>query len=328
MGFWDVFRRKKEKARESASQWEKGLEKTRTSFWSKIKRALGGRPKIDADFLEELEDILITADVGVDTVGYIIQRLEETVEREGGMTVEALYEHLYRIMGALLVVDQKSPWDEGVSSRKPFVIMVVGVNGAGKTTTIGKLAHWFKAQGKSVILGAADTFRAAAIDQLRTWAERADVPMVAHQPGADPGAVAFDTLQAAQARGIDVAIIDTAGRLHTKEPLMRELGKIRKVMKKVIPDAPHETWLVLDATTGQNALQQARRFSAVTPLTGLVVTKLDGTAKGGVVLSVAHEMGIPIRFVGLGEKIEDLRPFDAQSFITAFFDEKAMETTA
>ncbi len=326
MGFWDVFRRKK-KATPEVAHWEKGLEKTRTGFWTRLRQALGGRRRIDREFLEELEDILITADVGLDTVEYIIRQLEEVVAREGSMTVDALYGHLYQIMEALLQVPSRSAWDEGPERRQPFVIMVVGVNGAGKTTTIGKLAHWLKARGKSVILGAADTFRAAAIDQLRTWAERADVPMVAHRPGADPGAVAFDTLKAAQARNIDVAVIDTAGRLHTKEPLMRELGKVRKVMSRVIPDAPHETWLVLDATTGQNALQQARQFSAVTPLTGLVITKLDGTAKGGVVLSVAHEMGIPIRFVGLGEKIEDLRPFDPQAFITAFFDEKTMAAT-
>ncbi len=326
MGIFDLFRRKKQADADGA--WQRGLEKTRRGFWGKLKALLRRRPRIDEDFLEELEEVLITADVGVDTVQAIIETLEERVRSRGGRLSETeLYEELYRIIERMLTPDRRTPWDEGLQVGRPFVVMVVGVNGVGKTTTIGKLAHWLKGRGHRVIVGAADTFRAAAIDQLRVWADRAGVPIVAHKPGADPGAVAFDTLQAAKARNIDVAIIDTAGRLHTKEPLMRELAKVRKVMGRVVEGAPHETWLVVDATTGQNAIEQARRFSQATPLTGLVVTKLDGTAKGGVVLGIAHQMKLPIRFVGLGEKVEDLRPFDPEAFIAAFFDEKALETS-
>ncbi len=326
MGFFERFRRKKKEALPDAV-WEKGLAKTRRRFWEKIRGLLRTRPKIDDEFLEELEEVLITADVGVDTVEYIVERLKKNVRNVGSLTEEGLYAELYRIMEEMLSPDVSHFWDENRTLYRPLAIMVVGVNGVGKTTTIGKLAYRWRRSGKQVILGAADTFRAAAIDQLKVWTQQAGASLVAHRPGADPGAVVFDTLQAAVARKMDVAIVDTAGRLHTKEPLMRELRKIRKVAGRVLEGAPHETWLVVDATTGQNALEQARRFSEATPLTGIIVTKLDGTAKGGVVLGIAREMKLPIRYVGLGEGIEDLRPFDPHLFVNAFFDEKMMASS-
>lgn len=287
------------------------------SFFQRISRAVIGKSRVDDDTLDAIEEALVESDMGVVTTLKIIDNLEERVEKDKYMSFDELV-GLLRDEISLLVPDS-SDWQETVSKTTPYVILVVGVNGVGKTTTIGKLANFYKKRGKKVILGAADTFRAAAVDQITIWAERAGVDIVKQNMGSDPASVAFDTVKAAVARGADVAIIDTAGRLHNRVDLMNELTKIRNVIRKVIPEAPHDVMLVLDASTGQNAFQQAREFSRATDITSLVVTKLDGTAKGGVVVGVSDQFHIPVRFIGVGEGIDDLRMFDKSSFVDSLF---------
>ena len=284
------------------------------SFFQKIGRAIAGKSRVDDDTLDAIEEALIESDMGVDTTLKIIDNLEERVDRDKYMSQDELRGMLREEIAAL--IPDTKPLE---TSTKPYVILVVGVNGVGKTTTIGKLARYWKGQGKKVLLGAADTFRAAAVDQLEIWAERAGVEIVKQQMGSDPAAVAYDTVKAAVARGSDIVLIDTAGRLHNRVDLMNELTKIRNSVRKVLPGAPSEVLLVLDASTGQNAFAQAKEFARATDITGLVVTKLDGTAKGGVVVGVSDRFGIPVRFIGVGEKIEDIRPFDKQSFVEALF---------
>lgn len=294
-----------------------GVEKTRSGLVDRIEDVLSGKKQIDADLLEELEYTLITADLGVRTVGEIIDRIHTRIDRK--MTSDAaeirglIREHLAEVL-------QASETPLHVVKTPPAVVMLVGINGAGKTTTVGKLANRFLGEGRKVLLCAADTFRAAAIEQLEVWAERAKVDVIRQKTGADPSAVVFDALQAAKARGTDYVIIDTAGRLHTKENLMAELEKMRRTCQRVLPGAPHEVWLVLDATTGQNGLEQARKFTESAGITGIVLTKLDGTAKGGVVVAIARDLNLPIRFVGVGEKIDDLLPFEPEKFIQSLFD--------
>lgn len=304
----------------SKKSLDKGMEKTKRGLFERISRAISGKSKVDDDVLDGIEDALIASDVGVDTTLKIIDMLEERVARDKYMNTEELYRILKEEMMSLLVVDGKEDAPVFDFSKKPYVIMVVGVNGVGKTTTIGKLAANLKASGKKVMLGAADTFRAAAVDQLVIWSERAGVPIVKQQMGADPASVAFDTVKSAVAQDVDVVLIDTAGRLHNKINLMNELTKIRNVMRKVIPDAPHEVLLVLDGSTGQNAFVQAREFTKATDVTALAVTKLDGTAKGGVVLGIADQFNIPVKFIGVGEGIEDLQIFDRKAFVDSLFD--------
>ena len=284
------------------------------SFFQKIGRAIAGKSRVDDDTLDAIEEALIESDMGVDTTLKIIDNLEERVDRDKYMSQDELRGMLREEIAAL--IPDTKPLE---TSTKPYVILVVGVNGVGKTTTIGKLARYWKDQGKKVLLGAADTFRAAAVDQIEIWAERAGVEIVKQQMGSDPAAVAYDTVKAAVARGSDIVLIDTAGRLHNRVDLMNELTKIRNSVRKVLPEAPSEVLLVLDASTGQNAFAQAKEFARATDITGLVVTKLDGTAKGGVVVGVSDRFGIPVRFIGVGEKIEDIRPFDKQSFVEALF---------
>jgi fused signal recognition particle receptor len=286
------------------------------SFFQKIGRAIAGRSRVDDDTLDAIEEALVESDMGVDTTLKVIDNLEERVDRDKYMSQDELRAMLRQEIEALIPDTPSGPDLKG----HPHIILVVGVNGVGKTTTIGKLAHYWKSQGKSVLLGAADTFRAAAVDQLDIWAERAGVEIVKQQMGSDPAAVAFDTAKAAVARGTDVVLIDTAGRLHNRIDLMNELTKIRNSVRKVVPDGPHEVLLVLDASTGQNAFAQAKEFARATDITGLVVTKLDGTAKGGVVVGVSDQYGIPVRFIGVGEKIEDIKPFDKESFVAALFN--------
>ncbi|MDX1651594.1 MAG: signal recognition particle-docking protein FtsY [Brumimicrobium sp.] len=303
---------------------DKGLEKTKETFLSKLTRSVVGKSKVDAEVLDELEEVLITSDVGVKTTLKIIDRIEQRVSREKYVNTSELKEVLRSEIAALLEenktgdVDYEIPTHEG---GNPHVIMVVGVNGVGKTTTIGKLAHQFKSMNKKVILGAADTFRAAAVDQLIIWSERVGVPIVQQGMQADPASVAFDTLQAAKAQGADVAIIDTAGRLHNKVNLMNELSKIKRVMDKVVPGAPHEILLVLDGSTGQNAFEQAKQFSLATEINALAITKLDGTAKGGVVIGISDQMKIPVKYIGVGEKMTDLQPFNKRVFVDSLFGE-------
>jgi fused signal recognition particle receptor len=316
MGFFGKLFGKKEK--ESLDQ---GLEKTKQGFLSKITKAIAGKSTVDDEVLDNLEEALVSADVGVDTTVQIIDRIEKRVAKDKYLSTGELNNLLQEEIENILV---DAPDDQSYSftselPAKPFVMLVVGVNGVGKTTTIGKLAHNFKMAGKSVLLGAADTFRAAAVDQLTIWSERAGVPIVKQGMGADPASVAFDTVQSAVARGSDVVIIDTAGRLHNKAHLMEELGKIKRVIQKHIPDAPHEVLLVLDGSTGQNALEQAKHFTATTDVTALAITKLDGTAKGGVVLAIAHQFKIPVKFIGVGEKMEDLLVFDKHEFVDSLF---------
>ena len=308
-------------SREKKESLDQGLQKTKDSFLGKIGRAIAGKSTVDTEVLDNLEDALISADVGVDTTVKIIDRIEQRVAKDKYLGTSELSRMLQEEIAALLVDAPDSGFrDFDVpAGKKPYVIMVVGVNGVGKTTTIGKLAYNFRKAGKSVLLGAADTFRAAAVDQLTIWSERAGVPIVKQQMGSDPGAVAFDTVQSGASKDVDVIIIDTAGRLHNKLHLMDELGKIRRVMKKVIPDAPHEVLLVLDGSTGQNALEQAKQFTAATDVTALAITKLDGTAKGGVVLAIAHQFGIPVKYIGVGEKMEDLLLFDSHEFVDSLF---------
>jgi fused signal recognition particle receptor len=294
-----------------------GIQKTRSGLVDRIEDVLSGKKEIDADLLEELEYTLITADLGVRTVEDILDRIRERVDRK--MTGDAV-EIRSLIRDHLLEILRASETPVRVVTQPPAVVMVVGVNGAGKTTTIGKLAHRFLGEGRKVLLCAADTFRAAAIEQLEVWAERAKVDLIRQKNGADPSAVVFDALQAAKARGVDYVIVDTAGRLHTKENLMAELEKMRRTCQRVIPGSPHEVWLVLDATTGQNGLEQARKFTESAGVTGIILTKLDGTAKGGVVVAIARELNLPIRFVGVGEKIDDLLPFEPDKFVASLFD--------
>ena len=297
---------------------KEGLAKTRNNIIGKISQLVGGYGKIDENFLTELEEILITSDVGAETSMMIIDKLKERIKKENVSGTDEIISLLKQILEDMLVsADEADPLE---TYAKPHVIMVVGVNGVGKTTTVGKLAYNFRKKGKTVLIGATDTFRAGANEQIEIWADRAGVDIVKQQKGSDPGAVAFDTLKSAIARNIDVVIIDTAGRLHTKTNLMEELKKVKRVMSKLIPEAPHEVLLVLDATTGQNAIQQAREFSKALGLTGLVITKLDGTAKGGVVFGIMRELKVPIKFVGVGEKIDDLQPFDKKAFINTIFE--------
>ncbi|SEN06996.1 signal recognition particle-docking protein FtsY [Chitinophaga rupis] len=308
-------------SREKKESLDQGLQKTKDSFLTKLGRAIAGKSSVDTEVLDNLEEALVSADVGVDTTVQIINRIEQRVSKDKYLGTSELNKILQEEIAALLVEAPDSGFrDFDVpADKKPYVIMVVGVNGVGKTTTIGKLAYNFKKAGKTVLLGAADTFRAAAVDQLTIWSDRVGVPIVKQQMGSDPGAVAFDTVQSGAARNVDVIIIDTAGRLHNKVYLMEELSKIKRVMKKVLPEAPHEVLLVLDGSTGQNALEQARQFTAATEVTALAITKLDGTAKGGVVLAIANQFKIPVKYIGIGEKMEDLQVFNKTEFVDSLF---------
>ncbi len=300
--------------------FDKGVRKTNENFFQKLSRAIVGRSRVDEDVLDAIEEALVGSDMGVDTTLKIIDNLEDRVEKDKYMSLDELVEILRDEIGKLLnVSDNDAPVEPFDFTKKPYVVMVVGVNGVGKTTTIGKLAASLKAQGKKVVIGAADTFRAAAVDQLVIWAERAGVDIVRQQMGSDPASVAFDTVKSAVAKDADVVLIDTAGRLHNRIDLMNELTKIRNVMRKVIPDAPHDVMLVLDSTTGQNAFQQAKEFSRATDVTSLAVTKLDGSAKGGVVVGIVDQFRIPIKFIGIGEGIDDLKVFDKKEFVGSLF---------
>ena len=316
MGIFGFFNKSKKET------LDKGLEKTKTSVFDKLARAIAGKSKVDDDVLDNLEEVLISSDVGVDTTLKIIERIEERVARDKYVSTSELNEILREETAALLSEHEGKDYGEGwdlPADHKPYVILVVGVNGVGKTTTIGKLAWQFKQAGKKVYLGAADTFRAAAVEQLCIWGERVGVPVVKQQMGSDPASVAFDTLQSAKANGADVVLIDTAGRLHNKVGLMNELKKIKDVMKKVMPEAPDEVLLVLDGSTGQNAFEQARQFAAVTQITCLAITKLDGTAKGGVVIGISDQLKVPVKYIGLGEGMEDLQVFDRKQFVDSLF---------
>jgi fused signal recognition particle receptor len=306
---------------EKKESLDKGLEKTKESFFSKIGKAIAGKSTVDEEVLDYLEEILVTSDVGVETTLKIIKRIEERVARDKYMSTAELDQILRQEVAALLSEGNSADLEdfEIPEGKKPYVIMVVGVNGVGKTTTIGKLSSQFKRRGKQVILGAADTFRAAAVDQLKLWGERVGVPVVAKGMNADPSAVAFETLKEGVEKNADVIIVDTAGRLHTKVNLMNELTKIKRVMEKVIPDAPHEVLLVLDGSTGQNAVIQAREFTKATDVTALAITKLDGTAKGGVVIGISDEFRIPVKYIGVGEKIDDLQVFNKTEFVDSLF---------
>ena len=326
MAFFGLFGKK---SKEEKASLDHGLQKTKTGIFDKISRAIVGKSKVDDDVLDGIEEALIASDIGVETTLKIIDSLEERVARDKFMNADELYSILREEIEALLNIEHKDDAADGDDevqensvfdfSKKPYVIMVVGVNGVGKTTTIGKLASRLKNSGKKVVLGAADTFRAAAVDQLVIWSERAGVPIVKQGMGADPASVAYDTLKSAVAQDADVVLIDTAGRLHNKINLMNELTKIRNVMRKVVPEAPHEVLLVLDGSTGQNAYQQAKEFTKATDVTALAVTKLDGTAKGGVVIGIADQFQIPVKFIGVGEKIEDLQVFDKKAFVASLF---------
>ncbi len=349
MGFFDLFKKKKveepkvdaapvteeekaaialeeQKAEEAHAEAERkeleaGLEKTKEGFFGKLKRAIAGRTTVDADVLDDLEEVLITSDVGVDTTVKIIERIEARVARDKYLNTEELQYILRDEIAQLMEESHRSTEDFGIEVKEgtPFVLMVVGVNGAGKTTTIGKLAAQLTKAGRKVYIGAADTFRAAAIDQLAVWAERAGATMVRQEMGSDPASVAYDTLRSAVANKADVVLIDTAGRLHNKVGLMKELTKIRNVMSKVIPDAPHDVMLVLDGSTGQNAFEQAKQFTEATQVTSLTITKLDGTAKGGVVIGISDKFHIPVRYIGIGEGIDQLKMFDRKEFVRAMF---------
>lgn len=318
MAFFGLF------SREKKETLNKGLEKTKQSFLSKIARSIVGKSKVDEEVLDNLEEILITSDVGVETTLKIIGRIEARVARDKVLGADELNRILKEEIAALLeenISSDGTSFEIEKHDGNPHVIMVVGVNGVGKTTTIGKLAHQFKSAGKNVVLGAADTFRAAAVDQLIIWSERVGVPIVQQGMGADPASVAYDTLQSAKAQNADVVIIDTAGRLHNKVNLMNELSKIKRVMDKVIPGAPHEVLLVLDGSTGQNAYEQARQFSLATDISALAITKLDGTAKGGVVIGISDQMKIPVKYIGVGEGMEDLQVFNKMEFVDSLFSE-------
>ena len=317
MGLFSFLTKKKEQKEDL----DKGLEKTKTSVFSRISHAIAGKSKVDDEVLDQLEEILITSDVGVDTTLKIIQRIEDRVARDKYVGTDELNRILKEEIMALLQENQSGDGTTfDITGKKPYVIMVVGVNGVGKTTTIGKLAHNFKKAGKKVVLGASDTFRAAAVEQLKIWAERVDVPIVQQGMGADPASVAFDTVKSAVAQDADVVLIDTAGRLHNKVNLMRELTKIKQVMQKVVPDAPHEVLLVLDASTGQNAIEQAKQFTAATEVNALALTKLDGTAKGGVVIGISDQFKIPVKYIGVGEGIDHLQVFDRKAFVDSLFE--------
>ena len=311
MGLFGLFSNKKKET------LDKGLEKTKESVFSKLARAVAGKSTVDDDVLDDLEEVLITSDVGVETTVKIIHRIEERVARDKYVSTSELDRILREEIASLLEEnhsDDNENWDLP-SDHKPYVILVVGVNGVGKTTTIGKLAYQFKKAGKKVYLGAADTFRAAAVEQISIWGDRVGVPVVKQQMGSDPASVAFDTLQSAKANGADVVLIDTAGRLHNKVNLMNELKKIKEVMKKVMPEAPDEVMLVLDGSTGQNAFEQAKQFAAVTNITSLAITKLDGTAKGGVVIGISDQLKVPVKYIGLGEGMEDMQLFNKKEFV-------------
>lgn len=315
MGFFDFFSKEKKEA------LDKGLNKTKENFFTKLTKAVAGKSTVDAEVLDNLEEVLLTSDVGVQTTLKIIKRIEERVARDKYMGASELNGMLKEEIAHLLTENRtEDVADFSVpAGKKPYVIMVVGVNGVGKTTTIGKLAYQFKKANKQVMLGAADTFRAAAVDQLTIWSQRVDVPIVSQGMNADPASVAFDAVSSGVAKGADIVIIDTAGRLHNKVNLMNELGKIKKVMSKVIPDAPHEVLLVLDASTGQNAIEQCKQFTAATEVTALALTKLDGTAKGGVVIGISDQFRIPVKYIGVGEKIEDLQVFNRTAFVDSLF---------
>ena len=318
MGLFGLFNKKKKKT------LDKGLEKTKQSVFSKLARAVAGKSKVDDEVLDDLEEVLITSDVGVDTTLKVIKRIEERVARDKYVSTSELNGILRDEIAQLLTetgASDTDSWDLP-TDHKPYVILVVGVNGVGKTTTIGKLAYQFKKAGKKVYLGAADTFRAAAVEQISIWGERVGVPVIKQQMGADPASVAFDTLQSAKANGADVVLIDTAGRLHNKVGLMNELKKIKEVMKKVLPEAPDDVMLVLDGSTGQNAFEQAKQFAAVTQISSLAITKLDGTAKGGVVIGISDQLQVPVRYIGLGEGMEDLQLFNKREFVNSLFDGK------
>ena len=320
MGFFNKLFGKKEK-----ESLDEGLQKTKDSFFSKVSKAIAGKSTVDEEVLDQLEEALVTADVGIETTVKIIDQIEQRVARDKYLNTSELNSILKQEIEAILV-DAPSSNNYDFHSdlpNKPYIILVVGVNGVGKTTTIGKLAYNFKKAGKSVLLGAADTFRAAAVDQLTIWSERTGVPIVKQPMGSDPAAVAFDTAQSAVSRGSEVVLIDTAGRLHNKLYLMDELSKIKRSVEKVLPGAPHEVLLVLDGSTGQNAIEQAKQFTAATDVTALAITKLDGTAKGGVVLAIANQFKIPVKFIGVGEKMEDLLVFDKHEFVDSLFNLKA-----
>ena len=315
MGIFGLFNKKKKET------LDQGLEKTKQSVFDKLSRAIAGKSKVDDDVLDNLEEVLITSDVGVDTTLKVIERIEARVAKDKYVSTSELNDILREEIAALLAENNSEDndnWDLP-NTGEPYVILVVGVNGVGKTTTIGKLANQFKQAGKQVYLGAADTFRAAAVEQISIWGERVGVPVVKQQMGADPASVAFDTLQSAKANHADVVLIDTAGRLHNKVGLMNELKKIKDVMKKVVPSAPNEVLLVLDGSTGQNAFEQAKQFSAVTNITSLAITKLDGTAKGGVVIGISDQLKVPVKYIGLGEKMEDLQLFNRKEFVDSLF---------
>ena len=318
MGLFGLFSKKKKETLDT------GLEKSKTSMVDKLTRAVAGKSKVDDEILDDLEDILVTSDVGVDTTLKIIKRIEERVARDKYVGTSELKSILRDEVAALLAENGTTDGESFTlpAEAHPYVIMVVGVNGVGKTTTIGKLAYQFKQQGKRIVLGAADTFRAAAIEQLEIWGERVGVPVIKQQMGSDPASVAFDTLQSAVAQDADVVIIDTAGRLHNQVSLMNELSKIKRVMAKVVPDAPHEVLLVLDGSTGQNAFEQAKQFTAATDVSALAITKLDGTAKGGVVIGISDQFKVPVKYIGLGEKIDDLQVFRKREFVDSIFGDE------
>ena len=318
MGFFKLF------SKEKKETLDKGLEKTKEGFFSKLTRAVAGKSKIDDDFLDNLEEIFITSDVGVETTLKIIDRIQKRAARDKYVNTAELNELLKEEITELLTENDNEQTDDFTvpDDKKPYVIMVVGVNGVGKTTTIGKLAYQFQKAGNKVVLGAADTFRAAAIEQLQIWGERVGVPVIKQQMGSDPASVAFDTVSSAKATGADVVIIDTAGRLHNKVGLMKELSKIKNVMQKVVPGAPNEILLVLDGSTGQNAFEQAKQFVAATEVNELAITKLDGTAKGGVVIGISDQFKIPVKYIGLGEGIEDLQIFRKREFVDSLFGDK------
>ena len=318
MGLFSFFNKEKKES------LDKGLEKTKEGFFSRLSRAVAGKSTVDDDVLDALEEVLVTSDVGVDTTLKIIERINARVSKDKYLGTSELNSILQEEIIALLAKSENEDMEPFTlpETKKPYVIMVVGVNGVGKTTTIGKLAYQFKQKGYNVMLGAADTFRAAAVDQLKIWSERVGVNLVMQPMGSDPASVAFDTLKSAMAKDADVVIIDTAGRLHNRIGLMNELTKIKNVMKKLLPDAPHEIVLVLDASTGQNAIEQAKQFSAATDINALAVTKLDGTAKGGVVIGISDQFQIPVKYIGLGEKMEDLQAFDRMAFVQTLFDQQ------
>ena len=314
MGIFSFF------SKEKKEKLDKGLEKTKESVFSKLTRIVAGKSKVDAEVLDDLEEVLITSDVGVQTTVKIIERIESRVAKDKFIGTSELNSILREEISELLSENHSEELqDFSIQDKRPYVIMVVGVNGVGKTTTIGKLAYQLKKKGLKIVLGAADTFRAAAIEQLEIWSQRVDVPIVKQKMGSDPASVAFDTLQSATTQGADVVIIDTAGRLHNKVNLMNELGKVKKVMQKLLPDAPHEILLVLDASTGQNAIEQARQFTLATEVNALALTKLDGTAKGGVAIGVSDQFKIPVKYIGVGEGIEDLQPFNKGEFVNSLF---------